>query len=1063
MRKFYVVVILIVLLFILPFILWNVQNERPLSVAIIDKTISNDSYREHLGVMWVLNHLKVKNTDGKPFDAAADYYGVLPMGKTDEKPEVQELPTNYEDTDVIYIADTYGVFEDDVERTDTIRNGARTPKIIGGLEQEEWEAIEERTASEKPSLLIAEYNTFASPTEETVRQQVTRHFGVEWQGWNARYFDNLNYEENSEIPQWVVDDHHGNWPYTGGGFLLVNDFDGKVVVLEDEKHLLDGSVNMTITDRGQERLGIKGSHRYNYWFDIVTPRPGADVLATYDWSLTDEGKQLLKEQGIPSEFAAVVQKLSGASESLYFAGDYNDVPTVPKFYQVTGLPQIYKALYTFSNDSFFWSTYVPMMKGILDGFGHSEEKAVSTNYQEDAKMPARIHNKQMEILQNGKWTPITVKGVNIGMAKPGLFPGEAGIEESDYYRWFQAIGEMNANTIRVYTLHPPAFYRALKDYNESNDAQIHVMHGVWINEEELVDSLDAFEEKNLEDFRHEMVQLVDVIHGNADVKERPGHASGVYTADVSDWVSAWMIGVEWYPDMVVGTNEAHAEIGDYTGTFFDTKNAAPFEYWLAEQMDILVSYEMETYNAIRPMSFTNWVTTDLLDHPADSSDAEDLVTVDPNNIYTKGQMNEAGQFASYHVYPYYPDFLNYEKSYREYIDFRGKKNNYAAYLKDLHAAHRLPVLIAEFGIPASRGKTHENPFGWNQGFMSEKQQGEVLTLLYEDIIHEGMMGGLVFTWQDEWFKRTWNTLDYDNPDRRPFWSNAQTNEQQFGLLSFDTLKIKMDGTTEDWQGNPFYEKDRGILEKVFVDHDERYLYIRVDMDEQQLLDGAFPVIGIDTIPDQGNTSIENLPTETFSNGLDFIARMDGDKSRLLIDPYYDLYHYMYGHKLKLIDDIERENDSGQFIPIEYALNKPYFIPNENRTVPYSSYETGKLKEGNGNPESPDYDSLTDYAIVDGRLELRIPWLLIQSKDPSQKEFIGNITEQGAEASVKIEDIGIGVLYVDKENNVLDTFPKKDGDVLNAFNRYTWDNWDMPYYKERLKQSYYIMQKTFSEE
>ena len=55
----------------------------------------------------------------------------------------------------------------------------------------------------------------------------------------------------------------------------------------------------------------------------------------------------------------------------------------------------------------------------------------------------------------------------------------------------------------------------------------------------------------------------------------------------------------------------------------------------------------------------------------------------------------------------------------------------------------MPVLIAEFGIPASRGKTHDNVYGWNQGQMSEQAQGETLQHLFEDIMHEGLMGGLV--------------------------------------------------------------------------------------------------------------------------------------------------------------------------------------------------------------------------------------------------------------------------------------------------------------------------------
>lgn len=65
-----------------------------------------------------------------------------------------------------------------------------------------------------------------------------------------------------------------------------------------------------------------------------------------------------------------------------------------------------------------------------------------------------------------------------------------------------------------------------------------------------------------------------------------------------------------------------------------------------------------------------------------------------------------------------------------------------------------------------------------------------------------------------------------------------------------------------------------------------------------------------------------------------------------------------------------------------------YLPQQKKTLPFASYETGKLRQGNGNPEAEDYDSLADYYISEnGVVEMRIPWLLLQAKDPSQKEFI----------------------------------------------------------------------------
>ena len=59
--------------------------------------------------------------------------------------------------------------------------------------------------------------------------------------------------------------------------------------------------------------------------------------------------------------------------------------------------------------------------------------------------------------ENGTFSPFFVKGVDIGAAKPGYWPGEFGITEEDYLRWFQLIGELHANTIRVYVPQMPGF------------------------------------------------------------------------------------------------------------------------------------------------------------------------------------------------------------------------------------------------------------------------------------------------------------------------------------------------------------------------------------------------------------------------------------------------------------------------------------------------------------------------------------------------------------------------------------------------------------------------------
>ncbi|VEF49512.1 glycosyl transferase family protein [Bacillus freudenreichii] len=1058
MKRFYLVGMLIIIAVSFPIILWFLQPDKNLQVAIIDKTVPDETFREHLGITWLLNHLKFTDEKTNELDASSNYFGFQPdQGK--ESYEIRPLPADYDKYDAIYIADTYGVYEGDLPWVEKSREGSRSERIYGGLEEKEWKAITDRLNQKKKSLLIAEFNTFASPTSESVRESVLDYLGIDWSGWTGRYFDELDSQKNTEIPQWILEEFGDSWNYSGPGVILVNDIDYEVVVLEKEKHLHKEGISLSLTKEGTKQFGFKDSPDYKYWFDIVTPKQGTTVLANYEWGLTENGKKLLEQHGIPAQFAAVSKNEHGLSSSYYFAGDFNDVASVPRFYQMKGLQQIYKVAQKYSDEAFFWSTYLPMMKSILEKFEESP-KTKQTKGSNKLEYNARVKDDVFEIKKNNEWVPITIKGVNIGMGKPGTFPGEAAITEEEYYRWFEHIGKMNANTIRVYTLHPPGFYNALKRYNDHHEEKIYVFHGVWINEEKLEESLDAFEEKNLRDFQDEMKTIVDVVHGNKIVEQKPGHASGVYRSDVSEYVIGWILGIEWYPFMVEGTNEKHSNLGDYNGKYFETKNAEAFEYWLAEQMEFITQYEVDHYKWMRPMSFTNWVTTDILEHPSDSTGQEDLVSVDPNVIYAKNEAELTNQFASYHIYPYYPDFLNYDQKYQTYVDHRGKKNNYAGYLNELHNAHRLPILVAEFGVPSSRGLTHENPFGWNQGFLSEKQQGDIIQHLFEDIMEEKLLGGLIFTWQDEWFKRTWNTMDYDNPDRRPFWSNAQTNEEQFGLLSFDRHKIQVDGKVDEWEKEPLYQKDKGNMKALYVDHDERYLYIRLDYDQGRK---GYPLFLLDVVPEQGNTFVEGKDNLQFTNGVDFIIDLNKKESRIKIDSYYDFYTYLYGHKLKLIETKgSPAKNSGEFSMIKYALNKEYYLPDRDIIIPFSSYETGKLKEGNGNPASDEYDSLADYYVNDeGIIELRIPWLLIQSKDPSQKEFMGDIYKDGDAASAFIDQINIGALYFDEKGDIQDSFPSIEKLQLTELKGYTWENWNAPEFKERLKQSYSIVQDLFS--
>ncbi|MCD8511325.1 MAG: hypothetical protein LRY73_16640 [Bacillus sp. (in: Bacteria)] len=1085
----YIIIFLAILAIASPFLAWHAREDVKLNVAILDKTVPDESYREHAGLTWLLNNQKyVQRGTMSRYNVKEDYYGFFPM--PNKEYITIDLPNDLEELDLIYVADTYGVFHEEFYGENI--EGQRSEKIYGGLTIEEVETIR-RYGYDWNTTVIAEFNSFASPTTKEVREKFTEMLSLQWTGWIGRYFHAL---DSDEVPVWAIRNYETQygkeWEFSEGGFLLVDEND-TVVVLEDKLHIGDGGIKTVFTETGQSLFSLKESPRYNYWFDIVVPYMEEDVLAYYDWDLTEEGKNVLEEFSIPTSFPAVVASNRLGFQTYYFAGDYVDIGEVPSFYQMRGLTSVYR---WFSMDrdgstaAFFWQTYIPMMKEILHTTSEKEqdlmvERAV---FQDDSGMyTMRLGESQFQVYREGIWEDIVIKGVNMGIAKPGSFPGETTITEEEYYRWFQMIGEMNANTVRVYTLHPPGFYRALERYNlHYPDNPIYLFHGMWIGEEGLEETLDAFDEQNTEPFKREIANVIDAVHGNIVLPVTPGHASGEYTADVSPYVIGWILGIEWYPPMVLETNERYTGLEQYDGYHVYSDGAEPFEVWLAEMFDYTLEYELSGYGWKRPISFTNWVTTDLLEHPSEPSEEEDLVGVDPNVIYIKDHMG-TGQFASYHVYPYYPDFLNYEPRYLEYVDHRGERNNYAAYLKDLHEVHQIPVLIAEFGVPNSRGLTHENPFGWNQGFLSESEQGEINARLFEDIVFEGMLGGLVFAWHDEWFKRTWNTMDLDSPYRRPFWSDAQTNEQNFGLLSFDRLKIPLRGRKDDWRVAPLYERGnegRSVdeenihLQSMYMDYDERFLYFRLDITGLPETDNLFSIMNahllLNIIPDQGNEKIQIGNEEvavTFEGaGIDFLISLDGyDTSAVFVDSYYDPFYYQYGHVLGMIDELDypSEKNNGFFHPIKLTLSKEMIIPTTGELVPFTAYDTGQLRHGIADPNSDSYDSLADFYVEEakGMVELRIPWLLLNIKDPSLKEVMGDLWEDGLDSSIFIDGLQVAVLLMDKETGeVTDSFPPMEAGIVNGDKMavFQWEVWETnPKYVERLKQSYYIMQELFS--
>ena len=658
--------------------------------------------------------------------------------------------------------------------------------------------------------------------------------------------------------------------------------------------------------------------------------------------------------------------------------------------------------------------------------------------------------------ESGEWEKVFWKGVNVGAGEPGLFPGELTISYEDYLRWFGYISEMNCNCIRVYTTMRPQFYQAFYDFNSTAENPLYLFQGVWMDEEDITTYADVYAEnsKIKNEFTADALNCVDVIMGSATLPERAGFASGTYTADVSKWFAGWILGIESDPKFIQNTNDSNPDRNTYEGTYLYTYGATPFEAFYCEVGDKIISYMTEEYGIQCPVAFSNWVTTDPLTHPQEPHEDEDRITFNTESIRSRAEY-KSNLFASYHVYPYYPDSMNFQEDYLSYRDADGKVNTYEAYLKDLKLAHTVPVMIAEFGVPTSRGVSHTSVMGYNQGGVDETGQGEILADMFRSIYDCGYAGGICFSWQDEWFKRTWNNESFDIADSRPYWSNIQTSEQSFGILAFDPGEeavCLLDGTRDEWS-----EKQKVLsagFGELYMACDERYVYFMLDtsgsdayrFDEDTLL------IPVDTADDQGNTSMNENGAQ-FDRAADFVIVINGrDNSRIVVDAYYDSYYFLYGEQYQMLEGAAPVKNSGVFNPMMLCTGYEMTIPGSNRQIPFASYETGRLSYGNGDPSAADYRSLSDfiYDKEQGVLEIRIPWQLLNVTDPSSKQIMGDFYTEQSIASISFEGFSVGAGLL------------ADGGMISLSGSFTYEAWTMPEYRERLKPAYYVLQEALKE-
>jgi hypothetical protein len=340
---------------------WLLMAPRPRKVVVVDKSVPFQKYREHQNLHWLLRAWKVPDPSGRFLEPERDYLGFDPIERVGRDLRPEDLSS----ADVLFVADTYGVYRGDYLRPGDVAALERSPKIYGGMTSSEAAALIE--FGDRGGLVVAEFNTFASPTDEATRRRLEAFFGLRWTRWVGRYWPNLR--DPSEVPSWVGEVyerlHQRPFDLTGPGLVFVRD-DADMVILQPPHHLEPSIMAMLRTAEGDDIDGLPERGWYRFWTDVVEAE-GAEVVYEFEVQCTPRGRALLQEHGLRARFPAVLRHPTRSGRhSWYLAGDFVDTLTELGDAERWGLLSWRRVVLRGTPEArFMWGWYAPLMERIV--------------------------------------------------------------------------------------------------------------------------------------------------------------------------------------------------------------------------------------------------------------------------------------------------------------------------------------------------------------------------------------------------------------------------------------------------------------------------------------------------------------------------------------------------------------------------------------------------------------------------------------------------------------------------------------------------------------------------
>ena len=907
------------------------------------------------------------------------------------------------------------------------------PKPVAGTFDERLDAIRGRTLAGLQTVIG--FSCLSGTENPPLAQELGAWTGAGQPAWVGWYLPDLS--DTGRLPEpvpraWEAANGR-SWDHRGAGIVLQAPTNNTVVVLRRGTELDRNFLSV----RGQA-AGIRLDSLLGSSFAILKESGKGRVLASAAFGFLPAGQELAAAYGIPAEFPLVIETPYGLGSVWTLALDLLEAGSYRSGLSLYPSPG-WEAARTLDEPSDSYARFarlaVPIWRAL--NLVALERKLLAVGRRAAAGRTITRFRAGSRYLEredsNGNWQPWFVKGVNLGPTTPGHWFGAPPTDEASYTHWLAAMAQAGFDTIRLYTLLPPAFYRALAAWNlaaeegsqaltagsanpypgstrvQASGKVLYLIQEIWPDEE--APGHDLGDPAYLRAYLEESARTISAVFGRADIPARQFRAWGQYRADVSPWLAAVLVGRELLPEEVIATAQARPD-ESFSGDWFAAAPGHPVESILALMADLAAGQIANLGGQQVPVGFVSWPTLDTLYHPAewpagsDSAPYNDRASVDFRAISTRPG-NQAGFFTAYHIYPNYPDFMIRSATYEVPGDKSGYLR-YAAYIEDLLSTQKgIPLLVTEFGLATGYGTAHAHPEGLDHGGLSEAAQAAGLVGLYRAIAGSGAGGGIVFQWADEWAKKTWTTETYMIPyDRNPLWHNTIDPEQNYGIMAWVPHSTETDQVgrpTVSASPEPAMatssKASLATSSKARVESwiDPVWLYLQVAVPEagpvldpeQNPVPDSGQNLGQDPVPDEGKDLVLDL-------GLDLVPGRTGEYRLYPGGPLapqgseFVLRARLRDGQLQTADLLvypDYNRGGGRLYPGASDIGgytRILSLVNGRANTREGRAFASIWEDGSTLPTGP-----SGLATIqpDGKLLFRLPWSRLNFSDPSQKRIL----------------------------------------------------------------------------